>query len=431
MKNVETRDAGADETKPTMLASAPSPPSTLYIDTDADRQMLEGSLFALALIRRRDGTGSSIGNFATKLIGQAPESYAQLFQDLFVLHMLEDKRDGFFVEVGTGDGIQISNTYLLEKTYGWNGVVVEPNPTFHDALRRNRRCAISTDCILDVSGRVVTFNCARVPEFSGVAEFSEIPGGSNENADRVASVGSVELTTVSLNDLLAKAGAPRQIDYLSLDVEGSEFAILNTFDFELWNISCLTVEHNYNLRREDVYELLLSKGYTRVFSELSRWDDWYVSTGLLNRRPDGNDFTDVLVDGGVTFGSGFGPPEGPLAELGLPRVFRWLVGLRGQLQLRSAKRGVRIIELQVRNGLPDQLMAVYLADRLIGAFELPSAGIGQLLTLRCTAFFEAGKQPITIQTACASTPDAIGRELSIIIEELVFVDGLESGTEVK
>ncbi len=126
-----------------------------------------------------------------------------------------------------------------------------------------------------------------------------------------------------------------------------------------------------------------------------------------------------------------GPPEGPLAELGLPRVFRWLVGLRGQLQLRSAKRGVRIIELQVRNGLPDQLMAVYLADRLIGAFELPSAGIGQLLTLRCTAFFEAGKQPITIQTACASTPDAIGRELSIIIEELVFVDGLESGTEVK
>ena len=55
------------------------------------------------------------------------QSQSQILQDLFVLICLNQKKRGYFVEVGVGDGKYLSNTYLLEKFYGWEGVLAEPN----------------------------------------------------------------------------------------------------------------------------------------------------------------------------------------------------------------------------------------------------------------------------------------------------------------
>ncbi|HEX7947688.1 MAG TPA: FkbM family methyltransferase, partial [Phenylobacterium sp.] len=71
-------------------------------------------------------------------------------------------------------------------------------------------------------------------------------------------------------------GAPRRIDYLSLDTEGSELDILAAFDFDAWDVRLITVEHNHTDRREAVFDLLTGKGYARKFESLSRVDDWYV-----------------------------------------------------------------------------------------------------------------------------------------------------------
>jgi len=53
--------------------------------------------------------------------------YSQLNQDLWVLDTLKHKRNGIFVDVGAFDGINLSNTYLLEKEHGWNGICIEAN----------------------------------------------------------------------------------------------------------------------------------------------------------------------------------------------------------------------------------------------------------------------------------------------------------------
>ena len=88
---------------------------------------------------------------------------------------------------------------------------------------------------------------------------------------------SYDVTTISLNDLLAEHGAPEVIDYLSVDTEGSEFDILNALDFDRWSFRILTVEHNFAPQREDIHALLTSKGYARVLEDVSRFDDWYVN----------------------------------------------------------------------------------------------------------------------------------------------------------
>lgn len=82
--------------------------------------------------------------------------------------------------------------------------------------------------------------------------------------------------TISLLDLLAKFDAPREMDYLSIDTEGSEFEILKAFDFDRYSFKVITCEHNFTPMRESIYELLSSKGYERMLEPQSNVDDWYV-----------------------------------------------------------------------------------------------------------------------------------------------------------
>ena len=72
--------------------------------------------------------------------------------------------------------------------------------------------------------------------------------------------------------------APNVIYYLSIDTEGSELEILNSFGFDEYVIRVITVEHNHSDKRIQIHELLTSKGYKRVFDLFSMYDDWYVRT---------------------------------------------------------------------------------------------------------------------------------------------------------
>jgi hypothetical protein len=79
-----------------------------------------------------------------------------------------------------------------------------------------------------------------------------------------------------LNDLLRKYNSPKHIDYLSIDTEGSEFEILKALDFNEFSFGVITVEHNFTDSRDNLYDLLSSNGYKRVFEEISGVDDWYI-----------------------------------------------------------------------------------------------------------------------------------------------------------
>jgi hypothetical protein len=82
--------------------------------------------------------------------------------------------------------------------------------------------------------------------------------------------------TISLNDMLDHHAVPAEIDYLSVDTEGSEYQILSHFDFKRRNVNVITVEHNHTENRDRLFQLLSSQGYRRVFESFSDFDDWYV-----------------------------------------------------------------------------------------------------------------------------------------------------------
>lgn len=203
------------------------------------------------------------------------KSRSQLRQDLFVLSETSDrgKKGGYFVEFGAANGIDLSNTYLLETEFSWTGILAEPAKVWEKQLRANRPNAlIETLCVWKDSNSILTFNETKVPELSTVAGFSnkDLHGDS-----RIAGK-MYEVKTISLRDLLVKHQAPKHIDYLSIDTEGSEFDILSVFDFNEFSIGIISVEHNFTPQRDQIFDLLTRNGYKRVYENISQWDDWYV-----------------------------------------------------------------------------------------------------------------------------------------------------------
>jgi FkbM family methyltransferase len=202
------------------------------------------------------------------VISQSP---SQLNQDFFVLHELDWKYGGYFVEFGATDGFTLNNTWLLEKEFGWSGILAEPSRSWREALESSGRSArIELDCVWSTSNERLTFQEALWGELSTIQSF-----GAGDQHDRQGST-AYEVQTVSLGDLLDRHDAPAVVDYLSIDTEGSEYEILAAFDFGKRKFRCITCEHNFTDKREAIHELLVANGYVRKFTEISRFDDWYV-----------------------------------------------------------------------------------------------------------------------------------------------------------
>jgi FkbM family methyltransferase len=201
---------------------------------------------------------------------------SQVAQDIFVLSELNFKRGGYFVEFGASNGISNSNTYMLEKHYGWTGILSEPARCHHQELFANRSCVITTDCVWTTSGQQIEFK-----QVDGNGELSGITGlaGLDNHNGTVYNV-----NTISLTDLLLQNNAPNVIDYLSIDTEGSELDILQSFDFDSYKIKIITCEHNWTDKRQVIYDFLTSKGYERRMENVISYagypagcfDDWYV-----------------------------------------------------------------------------------------------------------------------------------------------------------
>jgi FkbM family methyltransferase len=215
------------------------------------------------------------GDNAKHLLQYFSKSRSQLRQDLFVLNYFAFKRDGYFIEFGATNGLDLSNTFLMEKEFGWKGILAEPASHWHTDLKKNRSCHIEMDCVWRDSTSTLTFNqVAPFAELSTISSFSD--ADSHKDIRKKGKI--YEVKAISLNDLLKKYKAPKHIDYLSIDTEGSEYEILSHFDFSKYTFEVITCEHNFTPMRDKLYSLLTRNGYQRVFEDISLFDDWYIKS---------------------------------------------------------------------------------------------------------------------------------------------------------
>lgn len=179
-----------------------------------------------------------------------------------VVEVFRGLRKGFFVDVGSGDGVENSNTKVLEDL-GWNGICIDPFPK----NMGSRRCIVFTNPVDSAGGKRVRFH--KAGDLSGIEDHL---GRWKESALRSE---VVELETRTLTELLVQAKAPAFIHYMSIDIEGAELEALKGLDFSRYRIGALTIEHNFEEpKRSDIRKLLERNGYRYV--RTVEQDDFYV-----------------------------------------------------------------------------------------------------------------------------------------------------------
>jgi len=207
--------------------------------------------------------------FILKCVNKKNRSFSQINQDLFVLDILNYKKNGFFIEIGAGDGLNLSNTYLLEKDYMWTGILVEPNRNFYEKCCVSRGCMVFNKLLLNVPQVSLRFFEKKDGEFSHSEGYGQV------SASEIVSEYDIE--TIRFENLFSDFSVKPRIDFLSIDTEGSEAEILKSIDFSIHQPLVICIEHNFNKKNRIFYKKFLkSKGYNLKYSGISRWDSWFV-----------------------------------------------------------------------------------------------------------------------------------------------------------
>jgi len=199
----------------------------------------------------------------------------QLQQDRWVIeHVYPGKRGGFFFEAGAVDGRELSNTIVLEREYGWRGVLVEGRRDVEQNLRAARpNSQVFIALLGDTEGeRQVLYSAFESRDLSNttaffVPEAKAGPAGTKSADGNFVSTGEV-YTTRTLGPLLDAANAPKFIDYFSLDIEGFELETLRDFPFDKYTFGALSIEDERDSKvgsfeYAQLSRILLKNGYVR------------------------------------------------------------------------------------------------------------------------------------------------------------------------
>jgi FkbM family methyltransferase len=204
-----------------------------------------------------------------ELLASGESLYSQGKSELVIRHFFRDRRNGFFVDIGCFEPKKISTTYYLEAHLGWSGIAVDALEELAPLWKEQRpRSKFFSYVVTDKSGETVTFwelGGISSTERENIENWEEIKGKDFKEKP-------VEHPTITMNDLLEGEGVEK-IDFLSMDINGTEPTALAGFDIQRYRPELVHIEvHERN--REVLMKYFLDNGYERI--------DEYLPYELVN-----------------------------------------------------------------------------------------------------------------------------------------------------
>jgi len=191
----------------------------------------------------------------------------QAEQDKFVLNVLKNKKNGYFLEIGSNHPININNSYLLETNYYWKGIMVEYDSKFLSLYKKHRPNSI----------HIIN-----------------------------------DATTVDYKNVFEKHMMPLSFDYLQIDLEANNGSTLKTLQkldneiFDFYKFATVTFEHdiyhtNFANTRLESRNIFAKRGYVCVFEDINNgginpYEDWYVHPDLVDMN-----YVNDLIENNKTY----------------------------------------------------------------------------------------------------------------------------------
>lgn len=188
------------------------------------------------------------------IVNTEEKLYSQFNEEIVVRDFFQDRKGGFFLDIGCAWPIESSTTYYLEKHLGWSGIGVDANPTYEPAWIENRpNSKFFNHLISDHSGTSEKFYAA-----GGLGSTQK----NRKFKDIVVRGLEIEASTITIDDLLVQNGV-ESIDFLSMDIEESEPAALAGFDIKQYKPKLICIEASPSIR-EAILEYFSANGYERI-----------------------------------------------------------------------------------------------------------------------------------------------------------------------
>ena len=191
------------------------------------------------------------------------KSYAQLGQDLLTVYFFKHhpSRQKYFLDIGAFDGIGFSNTRLLFEQ-GWSGICIEPVLKNYKKLKklyRGTHVITVRAAAADYEGEMV-LNVATIPWAKDWG--SDVSSPTDDALERWPDyVWEKETVPVMTVNNILEHNKVRHVDFISIDVEGCELAVLRGFDLDKYQPPLIIVEYSSSEERKELVELFRQQGY--------------------------------------------------------------------------------------------------------------------------------------------------------------------------
>jgi len=192
--------------------------------------------------------------------------YSQDHQDQYLeTHVFKGYKNGFYVDVGAHDGLSINNTYYFEKYNNWTGINIEPMKKAFDKLVHNRPNNINLNCAVCNHDGETEFLCNEgyTEMISGIKNNFDprhLQRLEQENRQHGSTTDVIKVQTKKLETIYDENNITH-IHYLSIDVEGSEFEVIQSINFDKVFIDVIGFENNYNDLSTSIINYLENKGF--------------------------------------------------------------------------------------------------------------------------------------------------------------------------
>jgi FkbM family methyltransferase len=192
--------------------------------------------------------------------------YSQDNQDRFLdEHIFKGHKNGTFMDIGAHDGVSYNNTLYFEQKHNWNGVNIEPLQHIYTKLLTNRPNNINLNCAVSNEEGLFDFysNNGYTEMLSGLKNSYDprhLERLERENSEKKSNTETIKVATRRV-ETICNEYEIKHINYLSIDVEGAEFDVIKSINFDTLFVDVIGFENNFDDNSIEIQQYLENKNF--------------------------------------------------------------------------------------------------------------------------------------------------------------------------